>query len=559
LKKLVFLALALVLVFSGILVGCGSSETVTTTATTTTTTTSQPSPTTTTSQPSPTMTTTTATNPLGGLAKPAGGKEGGRLQLVGSGNIANIGDPNAISNPGDAAYSFPVIEPLVIIGADGNIAPWLAERFEIAEDGSHIMLYLRHGVMFTDGTPFDATAAKYNLDNGINSEVWPNMKTCSSAEIIDDYTVKLNFVDGKFDWGATKSMAGFFSVRMFSPTALEANDDDWKRTHVVGTGPFVLTSFERDQKLAYDRNEDYWRGAPYLEGIDYNIIPDPTTQLLAYKAGDVDTIGVQASDAQDLLDSGFDIAESTDVVYNQCLIPSSNNPDSPLANVYARRAVECAIDKQALVDGLTYGYGHTSNQNWVDFQPEWDPTVVGNPFDLDKAQEYLDMAGYSDGFTTAIWLVDFLPLDLPLALQDMLAKVNITVEFEQVSIVQLNEMVALGGQGWEGFMYSIGVVGTTVDPASSLINGPLNGTTTWISCNEPDDLLALASQAAGETDPDTRITLYQELSKKMEDDYCMWIFMYWSPTLSSVSPKVKGYTIGQYTEPFVWTFAWLDE
>ena len=566
-KKLVFFALAIILVLSGVLVGCGgtttttatqtatqtSTQTVTSTATSTATTTA-----TTTSTTTATVT-ATPTNPLGDLAKPAGGKGGGRLQLVGAGNIANIGDPNAISNPGDAAYAFPVIEPLLVIGSDGNIKPWLAEKFEIAPDGSSITLYLRHGVSFSDGTPFNAEAAKYNLDNGINSKVWPNMQAVQDCTIVDDYTVKVNFKNGKFDWGATKSMAGFFSCDMFSPTSLQNNDEDWQRTHVVGTGPFILTSFQRDQKLTYDANPNYWRGAPYLNGVDYNIIPDTTTQLLAYKSGEVDAIGVQASDAQDLISSGYQILTSTDMIINLCLIPSSNNPDSPLAKLKVRQAVESAIDKQALVDGLSYGYGHVSNQEFTENLATYDPTVVGNPYNPDRAKELLTEAGYPDGFTTQLWMADFIPMDLPLALQDQLSKVGITLQVKKISIVQLNDMIATGGQGWEGFMYSFGFPGTTTDPASTLLNGPLNGNTTWISCNEPQELLDLAAKAAGEIDQTKRNQDYQEISKKMEDTYLQWIFLYWSPTLTSVAPYVKGVTMGKYTEFWPYTFAYLDK
>ena len=485
--------------------------------------------------------------------------EGGRLQLVGAGNIANLGDPNAISNPGDAGYAFPCVEPLLMIGKDGSLQPWLAERFEIAEDGSYMMLYLAQGVKFHDGTDFNAEAAKYNLDNGINSQVWPNMKACSSAEVIDDYTVKLNFKNGKFDWGAAKSLAGFFSVRMFSPKSLQDNTDDWKRTHVVGTGPFKLVDFQRDQMLKYDRFDDYWKGKPHLEGLDFNIIPDPTTSLLAYKSGEVHVIGVQASDAQDLIDSGFTIAESTDMVMNLCLIPSSNNPESPLSILKVRQAVEHAINKQALVDGLTYGYGHVSNQEFADFLAYHDPTTVGYPYDVEKAKQLLGEAGFPQGITVKFWMADFIPLDLPLALQDMLKQANITLEIEKISIVQLSDMIALGGPGWDGYFYSFGFPGTVVDPASVLLNGPLNGNTTWISCNEPQELLDLAAQASGETDPEARAALYREISKKMTDDYCMWTFMYWAPGLTSVSPKLKGHTIGQYTEPWPYAFAYLEE
>ena len=88
-----------------------------------------------------------------------------------------------------------------------------------------------------------------------------------------------------------------------------------------------------------------------------------------------------------------------------------------------------------------------------------------------------------------------------LAVQDMLSKANITINIERISIVQINDMVALGGGGWEGYFYAFGFTGMTVDPASSLINGPLNNNTTWISCHQPDDLQELAKQASGEITP----------------------------------------------------------
>ena len=168
-------------------------------------------------------------------------------------------------------------------------------------------------------------------------------------------------------------------------------------------------------------------------------------------------------------------------------------------------------------------------------------------------------AGYPNGVTIKFWMADFIPLDLPLALQDMLKQADITLEIEKISIVQLSDMIALGGPGWDGYFYSFGFPGTTVDPASVLLNGPLNGNTTWISCYQPPELLDLAARASGETDPAARVKLYQEISKKMTDVYCMWTFMYWSPGLQSVSPVLKGHTIGQYTEPWPYAFAYIDE
>ena len=178
--------------------------------------------------------------------------------------------------------------------------------------------------------------------------------------------------------------------------------------------------------------------------------------------------------------------------------------------------------------------------------------------DLEKSKQLLEEAGYPDGLTTTIYLADFIPLDLPLALQDMLSKADINLEIEKISIVQLNDLISPTGAGWEGFMYSYAFPGVTVDAASALGNGPLNGNTTWYSCVQPDELLDLAAQATAETDPDARSAIYREISKKMTDTYCQWIFLYWSPTLQSVSPILKGHTIGEYAEFWAYAFAWLD-
>ncbi|MHB8104429.1 MAG: ABC transporter substrate-binding protein [Dehalococcoidales bacterium] len=515
-KKFIFLALALILVLSTVLASCGGSN---------------------------------------APAKPAGGHEGGRLQLAASMNVANLGDPNQTAGPSDAGYSFPVVEPLLIVGGDGALKPWLAESYKIADDGSSMTLNLRQGISFTDGTPFNADAAKYNIDNGINSTMWPNMKKVTQCVVVDTYTIRLDFKDGKFDWGAAKSLATFWSVMMFCPTVLKTQTPEYKMTHVVGTGPFMLTEFIRDQKLVYDRNDNYWRGKPYLDGIDFNIIPDPTVQLLAYKKGDLDTIGVQAKDAKGLIDGGFQIATSTDMVFNMCLIPSSKNPDSPLADVRVRQAVEYAIDKQALVAGLTYGYGVATNQEFC-LPPYKDETTVGYPYNVQKSKDLLTAAGHPTGITITFYQVDVMPDDLGLALQDQLKAAGITAKIEKVSIIQFTKMIGGGGTGWEGYVFSYGFPGSTVDPASTILNGPLNYNTTWISCAQPDELLTIETQAAQELDQAKRATLYQSISKKMSDTYCMWTFMYYMPALTSISPNVKGYTIGQYTEFYVWSFAY---
>jgi peptide/nickel transport system substrate-binding protein len=491
------------------------------------------------------------------MYKPAGGTNGGRLQLVSSGGILNIGNiKNSIAGPGDAAYAYPCVEPLLRIDGDGKFQPWLAEKFEIAPDSSSITLYLRKGIKFHDGTDFNAEAVKYVLEVAIANPLYTNAHSFETPIIVDDYTVKLNFIDGKWNWDGAKGLATWWGMFMFSPKFLQENDDEALKLGAVGTGPFILKEYQRDQKLVYDRNPDYWRGAPYLDGIDYQIIPDATTQLLSYEAGEVDYIGTQLKDIDRLKGKGFTIIESQDACYAYCLIPASADPASPVADVRVRQAIQYAIDQELIIEGITYGYGHTVQQEFG-IAPYADPSVVGYPYDVDKAKQLLKEAGYEDGFKLNLWMNDAVPMDAPLALQDMLAKVGIEISFQKVSTIQFGAMIQAGGSGWDGLLYSYAFPGKTIDPGFTASLYMNQGA--WPSTLKPQEISDLMAKGSVEPDQDKRIAIYQQISKMMTEKYCLHPYLYLSGSFTSASPSIKGYTIGKYTEFFNWTFAYYDK
>jgi ABC-type transport system substrate-binding protein len=489
------------------------------------------------------------------------GKYGGRLHLVGPMNIANMGDPTQNSNPTDASYTAVACEALLRYDGDGNLSPWLAWKYEIAEDGSYINFYLREGIKFQDDTPFNANAVKYNLDFQLDpSAVWPDLKVFEKCEVIDEYTVKLIFKNGKLSWPAIKALAGGFSGLMFSPTYLANNTPEYKRLHMVGTGPFKLVEFKRDEYVKFDRFDDYWRGKPFLDGIDYKIIPDANTQLMAYRSGEIDVLGVQPKDREILEADGFEVVEMPQIfVSNLALIPSSNNPDSPLADIRVRQACEYAIDKQGLVDTIGYGLGEVANQLYPESDPCHNPDTVGYPYDPDEARQLLKEAGYEKGLKLKFYQVDFLSMDFPLAIQDMWTQVGIETEIVRLSILQINDMVSgPTAKGWEGWFYSYAMAGPGIDPHLALAYGPVNDGLFWISCEQPEELTELAHQGADEVNPEKRVEIYQEISKKMVDDYAQWLFLYYPIMLTSTSPRIKGTSLTQGSQ-FYYAFAWLED
>jgi ABC-type transport system substrate-binding protein len=152
-------------------------------------------------------------------------------------------------------------------------------------------------------------------------------------------------------------------------------------------------------------------------------------------------------------------------------------------------------------------------------------------------------------------------------MQGQVKEAGITLKLEGVGYIKFVAMIQ-GGEGWEGYMFVYGFPGTTVDPASTLGNGALNAVrnaagiwtpTTWISCDQPQELCDIFEKSNQETDYAKRVILIQSISKKMTDTYCQWTYMYYSPGLTSLASKVKGYTAGQYTEFQPFTFVWLNE
>jgi peptide/nickel transport system substrate-binding protein len=469
-------------------------------------------------------------------------------------NILNIGDiVDQVAGPGDAAFAFPCIEPLLRLDGNSNFQPWLAEKFEIADDFSSMTFYLRKGINFHDGTPLNAEAVKEVMEIAIANPIYTQGHGFSDAEVIDEYTVKLNFKDGQWNWDSAKGVATWWGMLMFSPTSLKNHDSDWRKTHVVGTGPFILKEFIRDQKLVYDKNTDYWRGEPYLDGIDYQIIPDPTTQLLSFKAGEVDVVGLQLKDVDSMKAEGYGVIESEDMIINTALIPASKDPNSPLHDIRVRQAVQYAINQDEFITGVTYGYGHPSQQAYC-VPPYENPDVAGYPYDPDKAKELLEAAGYGEGLTLTCNIGDTMPMDAPLLLQDMLSRVGITLEMNKVSYIQIGSIIQ--NDGWNGFMYSYDFPGRTIDPGFTA-SIYMNHGGVWISQDQPADIQALVDQAATEPDIAKRTALYQQISKMMTDfSFHQWL--YWTGTFMSVNPELKGHTIGQYKEFYAYTFAYYE-
>jgi ABC-type transport system substrate-binding protein len=372
-------ALALVLMLAMLAVGCGEEETTTTTAAPATTTTAGGTDTT----AAPTTDTTTAAGPV----------MGGVLKLIHNATPQVVGFWPKMG-PVDEGGVFPGVERIMKFAPGRVLEPDLAESVVEDPDALTITVKLHQGIKFHDGTDLTASVAKWNYDLGAAGGKLQFADAIKEFQIVDDYTYVL-----QLNYWHNQLLQSLAWVPMFSQAAYEANGgEEWALSNLVGTGPFILKEFNRDQSLVWEKNPNYWReGQPYLDGIEVTIIPDATTASALMQAGQADVW--QSADAQgraEMIDKGLEVQTGW-AGFQYHLMPNTMDPASPLAKKEVREAVEYALDKPAIANAI--GYGFYFPIYVVAPEGEWggDAVVVDRQYDPEKAKQLLIDAGYADG------------------------------------------------------------------------------------------------------------------------------------------------------------------
>jgi peptide/nickel transport system substrate-binding protein len=415
-KKVICILIALILMGT-LLVACSKSSTTTSTA-------SSPAPSMS-SSPVPTKTQTPASSPAPtptSTPAPATNKYGGILkEVLTVGPATPIGYPSE-GAPDAVADSIPAVESLLRVRNGGVVEPLLATSWEIAPDGNSITLTLRKDVKFHDGSNFNAWAVKWNLEKQIEAKKAPDW---TSVDMLNENTVRIN-INGYKNTILTGLGSG--TAMIISPTAVEKNGLDWVRWNPIGTGPFKFVEYERDARLVYERNDDYWQeGLPYLDGIEFTVIADETVRKIAFQKGDIHTLRASGLTAQELKSMGYDYVTRAGGTF--VLIPDSKNPESPFADRRVRLAVSHAIDRESLAQALGYGFSAPAYQVFPGFIETKIPDLDKHEFDQDLARKLLAEAGYANGLKTTIHaFIRVVPKDYVTAIVNMLGEVGITVE-----------------------------------------------------------------------------------------------------------------------------------
>jgi ABC-type transport system substrate-binding protein len=334
------------------------------------------------------------------------------------------GWPPDIMGPEGISLQFGM-ESLLKGDSKGGMSPWLAEKYTVSDDLKYITFNLRKGVKFHDGSDFNATAAKWNLDQQIAAKKQPYW---ASVEIIDDSTIKVNFT-----FWTNSNLNSFDGGWMVSKEAFDKHGKDYMRDNPCGTGPFKFLSFQKDVNYKWVKNPNYWiKGKPLLDAVEITYVADPMNQKSVLLSGQVDMLYVEPGKiASDLKSQGYDFL--CDIITVYCFIPDSGHADSPYANPKVLQAVDYAIDREAIAKAFSYGFWPAAYQIPPVSTAVYNPNFVGRKLDVAKSKALLTEAGYPNGFKTTLLNNSSIPRDFAVALQAALLAVNIQAEISYPS------------------------------------------------------------------------------------------------------------------------------
>jgi peptide/nickel transport system substrate-binding protein len=488
--------------------------------------------------------------------------EGGGTFVFGAAGDPTMFDP-AFATDGESFRVTRQIYEGLLTNEPGtaDLAPALAESYEVSDDGLTYTFALREGVTFHDGTDFNADAVCFNFDRWYNfeglaaspaaSEYWQNNfggfastpdvpSLYAGCEATDESTAVLKLSETTSRFPAVLALPSF---AIQSPTALEqyaadelgGNGDaltytEYGLEHPTGTGPFKLDSWDQGNgEVTIVKNDDYWGDAPGVDEIVFRSIPDGNTRRQELQAGSIDGYDLVApADYQTLEDGGFQVLprDPFNILYlgmnGGGVEGTSANP--ALQDIRVRQAIAHAIDRDTIVSSLLPEGAEAA----IEFIPPavdgWTEDVTTYDYDPARSQALLAEAG-----ATGTTLRFYYPTDVsrpylpdPGAMYEVISK-NLTdagFTIEPVSLPWNPDYLdaVQAGQadihllGWTGdYNDAYNFIGTFfADAGGGKMKAEFGG---W---SAPDIFSALA---AGDSEPDTdaRGPLYEQANVAIMD------------------------------------------
>lgn len=300
------------------------------------------------------------------------------------------------------------IDPLIFsdltkFGLNGAPAPDLAKSWSVSTNGLTWTFNLRSNVKWQDGKPFSSADVVFTYENivlnpKLGANQASNFTDVTSVTADGPNTVRFHL---KAPWASLPAYLGWFAP-ILPMHIFQGVKDPWTLSSFneekpVGTGPYEVSKVVAGQSITLTRNPSYFGPKPKIATIIYQIVPQETTQIADLISGDLSFIEVDQPQLVSRLkaDPSLTIQRVPEQNYYYMAL---NQRLAPFNNVLVRQALEYAINRPAIIQGLLRGYGTVSNGPIAPIQKTfYDPKVASYPYDPAKAVALLKQAGYTKG------------------------------------------------------------------------------------------------------------------------------------------------------------------
>ena len=453
-----------------------------------------------------------------------------------------------------------------------ELEPALATAWENSEDRLTWTFYLRQGVKFHDGTPFNAEAVLFSLNRQHDAMhafhnvggVYNYWIDTGLAEIVDkitavdEFTVQIHLKTAYAPFIYTIAITAFSIV---SPTAVKKFGDDFTN-NPVGTGPFKFVQWDRNDKIVLAANDAYWGGRPRLDRVIFRSIPDNSVRLIALQDGSLHTMEFPNPDDLVQIREDATLELITQPGMNIGYL-AMNMDRQPFDKLKVRQAINHAINKAAIVEYLYQGMGIPAKNPIPPTLWSYDDTTEDYEYNPELAKQLLAEAGYPDGFETTLWA---LPVPRPYipdgralaeALQSELRNIGVVAKIVTYDWGTYLEKTKNGEHdiamlGWfadlgdpDNFFYYLLSKSAAKKPAGN------------IAFYRSDAMQDVLERARASTDREERVALYQQAQAIFHNDV-PWVPLAHAQQILVINKKVRNLKL----HPLSWKYLrhiWLEE
>jgi peptide/nickel transport system substrate-binding protein len=296
-----------------------------------------------------------------------------------------------------------IYDQLVRVGKDGlSVEPDAADSWKTSADGKTWTFHIRDGIKFSDGTPLTAGDAKFSMQRAISKDsiFGDSFTLVDSITAPDDHTLVVTL---KKPWASFLAYVSLYVASITPEKQTTAGGKDfWE--HPIGSGPYVLTEWVKNDHLTLKRNPNYWQKPfPYVDELRFDVLTDDNTRMLKLRSGELDiATNVPPNQVEALKKTkGLSVALFPQMRFDYVYV---NHAKKPFDDLRVRRALNYVVNRQAILKSVLFGYGQVAT-SMLPPMLYWNDQLKPYPLDAARAKALLKEAGYGNGLSTEILIV----------------------------------------------------------------------------------------------------------------------------------------------------------